>query len=114
MSSRDVGNQAEIAAKVYLEMRGYKIIEQNWRRPRAEIDIVAKKDGRLYFVEVKYRHGNEQGSGFDAITSTKLKQMQKAAWLYVDEEKWRGEYSLAAIELTGQDFTVMSFIENAF
>ena len=30
----DTGRKAEKAASVYLEMRGYGIIERNWRRPR--------------------------------------------------------------------------------
>lgn len=114
MSSTETGHKAEVAAKVYLEMRGYKIVEQNWRRPRAEIDIIAMKDEVMHFVEVKYRRSDDQGSGLDAITPTKLKQMQRAAWLYVDETKWRGEYMLSAIELAGSQFAVIGFIDNAY
>jgi putative endonuclease len=114
MTTTNTGRKAEAAARVYLEMRGFKIIEQNWRRPRCEIDIIALKDGIMHFVEVKYRLKDEQGSGLDAITATKLKQMQRAAWTWVDEYKWRGEYVLSAIELGGADFMVMSFIENVF
>ena len=95
-------------------MRGFKIIEQNWRRPRAEIDIIARKDDVIHFIEVKYRVRDDQGSGLDAITSTKLKQMRRAAWLYVDETKWHGEYLLSAIELGGRNFAVLSFVENVF
>ena len=114
MTTRDIGRKAEIAASTYLEMRGFKIIERNWRRPRAEIDIIATKDDVVHFVEVKYRATNDQGGGLEAITRSKLKQMQRAAWLWVDELKYKGEYVLSAVEITGPDFTVMSFIENAF
>jgi putative endonuclease len=114
MNSTEIGRKAEAAARVYLEMRGFKIIEQNWRRPRAEIDIIAQKDGVVHFIEVKYRAKDDQGSGLDAITPTKLKQMQRAAWFWADEYKWHGEYVLSAIELSGPQFTVMSFIENVF
>ena len=114
MSSTETGRRAEKAAAVYLEMRGFKIIEQNWRRPRCEIDIVAKKDGVIHFVEVKYRIGSEQGGGLEAITSTKLKQMRRAAWTWVGETKWRGEYQLDAVEIAGSGFTIIGFIENVF
>lgn len=114
MSSTDTGRRAEKAAATYLEMRGYKIIERNWRRPRCEIDIIAEKDGVIHFVEVKYRINDEQGGGLEAITPTKLKQMRRAAWTWVEETKWRGEYVLSAIELAGRDFTVLSFINNVF
>lgn len=114
MSPTDIGRKAEKAASLYLEMRGYKIIERNWRRPRAEIDILALKDGVMHFVEVKYRATDEQGGGLEAITASKLKQMQRAAWLWVSESKWQGDYVLSVVELAGPGFTVMSFIENAF
>ena len=95
-------------------MRGYKIIEQNWRRPRCEIDIIASKDDAMHFVEVKYRFDDKQGGGLEAITPTKLKQMRNAAWTWVDEHKWRGEYVLSAVEIAGPKFTIMGFIENVF
>jgi putative endonuclease len=112
MNSTETGRKAEAAARVYLEMRGFKILEQNWRRPRAEIDIVARKDKTVHFVEVKYRFKDDQGIGFDAITETKLKQMRRAAWLWVEENEYPGEYTLSALEIAGPDFTVLSFVED--
>lgn len=114
MKTTETGRKAERAAAVYLEMRGFKIVEQNWHRPRCEIDIIASKDGVIHFVEVKYRFKDDQGSGIDAITPTKLKQMRRAAWTWVDESKWPGEYVLSAVEISGSKFTILSFIENVF
>ena len=114
MNTTDTGRQAERAARVYLEMRGFKIVEQNWRRPQAEIDIIAQKDGVIHFVEVKYRFMDDQGSGLDAITASKLKRMRRAAWLWVDETKWHCQYVLSAVEIAGPKFSVIGFIENVF
>lgn len=114
MSTTQTGKKAEAAARAYLEMRQFKIIEQNFRRPNCEIDIIAKKGDIVHFIEVRYRKNDEQGGGFDSITASKLKKMQHAAWTWVDEYKWRGEYMLSAIELGGPKFTVMGFIENVF
>jgi putative endonuclease len=114
MSTTEIGRKAEAAARVYLEMRGFKIIEQNWRRPRCEIDIIASKGGVVHFIEVKYRFSDNQGSGLDAITASKLGQMRRAAWIWVDEAKWPGEYILSAVEIAGPKFTIMAFIENVF
>jgi len=113
-TTTQTGRKAEAAARAYLEMRGFKIIEQNFRRPNCEIDIIAKKDDVVHFIEVKYRRNDAQGGGLEAITASKLKQMRQAAWTWVDEYKWRGEYVLSAIELGGQRFAVMGFIENVF
>lgn len=114
MNPTDIGRKAEKAASLYLEMRGYKILERNWRRPRCEIDIVAEKDGVIYFVEVKHRRDDGQGGGLEAITPTKLKKMRYAAATWREESKWFGESQLAAIETTGPEFTVLSFLDNVF
>lgn len=114
MNTTHIGRRAEAAALAYLEMRGFKIIEQNYRRPRCEIDIIASKDEVIHFIEVKYRFDDEQGSGLEAITSAKLKRMRRGAWTWVDEYKWRGQYVLSAIELAGPKFTVLSFVENVY
>lgn len=114
MSTTETGRKAENAAKAYLEMRGFRILEQNFRRPNCEIDIIAVKDETVHFVEVKYRHNDDQGSGFDAITQTKLNRMRRAAVTWSQESKWRGERVLSAIEVSGPHFTIMGFIENVY
>ncbi len=114
MTTTEIGRRAEAAARTYLEMRGFEIVEQNWRRPNCEIDIIARKDGVIQFVEVKHRHTDDQGGGLEAITASKLKKMQRAAWSWVDESKWPGEYMLSAVETSGPKFIVMGFIENVF
>lgn len=114
MHTTAIGRQAEAAARVYLEMRGFKIIEQNFRRPRCEIDIIAQKQNVMYLVEVKYRFDDGQGGGVEAITAGKLRQMRFAAAIWAEEYKWRGEYVLAAIELGGPDFTVLNFFDDVY
>jgi len=114
MKTTEAGRKAERAAAVYLEMRGFKVLEQNWRRPNCEVDIIAEKNKVLHFVEVKYRANDEQGGGLEAITNTKLKQMRRAADTYVEEVKYQGEYVLSAVELAGREFAVIGFIENVF
>ncbi len=114
MNTTEIGRRAENAAATYLEMRGFKILEKNWRLPKYEIDIIANKGNEIHLVEVKYRMKDDQGTGFDAITESKLKQMRRAAWAWVDENKYNGEYVISAVEVSGNDFTVIGFIENAY
>jgi Holliday junction resolvase-like predicted endonuclease len=102
MSNYDIGHEAEKRGAHYLQERGYAIIELNWRVPAAEIDIVASKDGCMYFVEVKYRQTSRQGEGFDYITPAKLKHMQRAAKLWLSQHPdWTGEVCLAALSISG-------------
>jgi Holliday junction resolvase-like predicted endonuclease len=48
-----IGRLGEDIVWGYLKNRGYLIIARNYRRKWGELDIVAKKDGVLHFVEVK-------------------------------------------------------------
>lgn len=93
-------------------MRNYKVVERNWRRSSCEIDIVANKQGVIYFVEVKYRRNDNQGAGFDALTPAKIARMKRSAWVWVEENKWRGQYCIAAVEVGGNDFQILGFIDD--
>ena len=106
------GRTAEEAAANYLVRLGYEIIDQNWRRRSCEIDIVARKGEVIYFVEVKYRQNNKQGSGLEYITPAKLKQMTFAATMWVAENNWNADYNLAAIEVAGQEYEITEFIDS--
>jgi putative endonuclease len=114
MNTTESGRRAETAAGTYLEMRGYNVIEKNFRRPHCEIDIVAEKDKVVHFVEVKYRRNYDQGGGLETITASKLHHMTRGAEIWVEEYKWQGEHVLSVIEIAGTDYMVMNFIENAY
>ena len=57
--------QGEDIAIDYLRRKGYVILDRNWRSGHREIDIVARKDDTVVFVEVKARanafYGNPRG-----------------------------------------------------
>ena len=75
MNTTSIGKEAESRTAEYLKKLGFMIIAINWRSRSCEIDIVANKNNKIYFIEVKYRHSDKSGDGFDAINATKLKQM---------------------------------------
>lgn len=53
--SRAFGSWGESLAASFLGRRGYEILEKNYRKRCGEIDIIARKDGLLRFIEVKTR-----------------------------------------------------------
>ena len=105
MTSTSTGRQAEDAAAQSLKPLGFTVLGQNWRTRWCEIDIVATKNQTVYFIEVKYRETNGYGDGLDYITSKKLQQMQFAADLWCAKHNWVGDYQLAAIAVSGKNFT---------
>jgi putative endonuclease len=105
-STTNIGQNAEGRVADLLSKSGFKILSRNWRLKVCEIDIVAIKDEIIYFFEVKYRSTENQGSGFDYITSKKIKQMQYAAEIWVLQNKWDGDYRIAAAEVSDAANTI--------
>ena len=50
---RRIGDEGERVCCKYLQNKGFLVIERNYLKPWGEIDIVAKKHKKLYFIEVK-------------------------------------------------------------
>src|SRR2546426_12211521 len=89
-----VGKEGERVASRFLEARGYRILERNYRTRRGEIDLIAE-DGRiLVFVEVKVRLDDRFGGPAAAITRAKQARIarlaqQYLAWRRVGGRGWR-------------------------
>jgi putative endonuclease len=80
------GRRAEDLAAARLESGGLRIVARNWRRPEAEIDIVADDAGTCVFVEVRSRTGLDRGHPLEAITPSKQARVIRAARHYLDVE----------------------------
>lgn len=94
-SKRDIGNSGEDIASLFLKKRGFFILDRNFRAGRqGELDIVAKKDDLLLFVEVKLRRTNTKGSPAESITFFKKKRLVFAAKCYLNIHKEYFEYNI--------------------
>jgi putative endonuclease len=78
------GEFGETLAKNFLIKKGYKIIFQNFRTKYSEIDIIAEKNNRLIFVEVKYRTNRKFGKAEESITDKKIKKIEDAASVFLN------------------------------
>jgi uncharacterized protein (TIGR00252 family) len=103
MKTTFVGKKAESRVADYLKKNGFKVITKNWRTKVCEIDVVAKKDNVVYFVEVKYRSSEKQGGGLDYITSKKLKQLHFAAQIWNQQNQWEGDYRILAAAVSDDE-----------
>jgi len=99
----------------YLQARGHRVLDRNWRGRAGEIDLVTIRDGVLHFVEVKTRTGDDMGVGLDAITRAKQRRVVRAAeaWLLGAPPHRGCQFSVALVTLRGEDFAV-EFIADAF
>ncbi len=110
------GARGEERASGYLQERGYRILERNYRCPLGEMDIIARDGRTIVFVEVKARSSERFGSPQEAISAQKKRRMTAIALFYLKGRGWLGEparFDVAAVNLGDGDETVTLF-KNAF
>ena len=77
------GARAEAQARAFLEARGLRIVAQNFRTRRGEIDLIARDGDTLVFVEVRQRRSEAFGGAAASITSAKRARVVAAAQAYL-------------------------------
>lgn len=113
MNKREIGSCYEEIAGEYLKENGYEIIEYNYRCKYGEIDIIAKKNCELVFIEVKYRKNDRFGSPFEAVDMKKQKVIMKTAKYYV-MEKGIPQNTYIRFDVVGIIGSEIKIIKNAF
>ena len=78
-----LGKLGEDLACAELSRRGYEILARRYRTRYGEIDIVARDGSTTVIVEVKTRDGQAFGTGADAITGRKQRQMARMGTDYL-------------------------------
>ncbi len=82
----DLGKKGEELAINYLQDNGYAIIEKNYRFKKAEVDVIAQKEGVLVAIEVKTRSSTYFGNPQDFVNPKKIKLLVIAIDNYVVEK----------------------------
>lgn len=112
----DIGHAGEAIAKRYLEERGYRILETNWRYRRAEVDLIAMDGKTLVFVEVKTRNTTAFGEIEDFVTRKKEDMLTAAAHAYMEhiDHDWEIRFDIIAILYLDEHSYSVKHIEDAF
>ena len=94
------GRRAENAAALWLQLKGYRILDRRARMPACEIDLVARKGRFVVFVEVKSRRSLAQA--LEAVTPQLRNRLEEAANQWVSRRRglqealWRFDVVLLA------------------
>lgn len=99
------GAIGESIAATYLERRGFRIAERNYRKPWGEIDLIAEKGDIVHFVEVKAVSGDlemfsRESNSYrpeEQIHPAKLKKVVRTAQLYMAYKEDDREYQIDAV-----------------
>ncbi|MBO3117985.1 YraN family protein [Winogradskyella sp. DF17] len=111
----ELGKKGEQLAVDFLLENNYDIVERNYRFDKAEVDIIAQKEGVLAIIEVKTRSTTDFGNPQDFVKPKQIKNLVKAVNEYVTFNDLDVEvrFDIIAIVKAKGDFTI-DHLENAF
>lgn len=102
------GHQSETLATRFLEEEGFMILERNYfARKLGEIDIIAKRDDALHFIEVK--SGKTDFDPVYNVTPSKLRKIINSAHYYMKTKNVDMAFSIDALIIRHGE---VEFIEN--
>lgn len=112
----ELGELGEKLAANYLTANGYTILARNWRVNRAEIDIIARMDETLIFVEVKTRSSDYFGAPEEFVTKRKKRLLASAAAAYMQQEghEWAFRFDIISIVMKLGNAPKLEHYEDAF
>ena len=74
-----LGKQGEELAATFLTTKGYHVMHQHWRHSHYEIDIIATRNNKVHFVEVKSRSSKTFGFPEESVSKKKFRYLCLAA-----------------------------------
>ncbi|MFH2092521.1 MAG: YraN family protein [Pseudomonadota bacterium] len=111
-----LGQTGETAATSFLKSRGYTILETNFRTKQSEIDIIAKKENTICFIEVKTRKSLTKGLPRESVTHAKQQKILLGATAYLQKNNLfdsRIRFDVIEVYKKDQSFE-FHFIKHAF
>ena len=114
MNKENLGKLGEDISARYLEDKGYKILDRNYRAIGKEIDIIAMDRDVLVFIEVKTRSSKKFGHALEAVNEMKISNIVNASIRYVMDKKMTAyQVRYDVIEYYVKEDKI-NHIENAF
>ena len=115
ITNKTIGNKGENIASEYLIKNGFIIIKKNYRFGHYEIDLIAKRDSCLHFVEVKFRSNNSFGYPESFVSNDQKNRIKLAADEYIHKIDWTKNimFDIISIEKC-EDGCKILFFEDSF
>ena len=112
-NKRSIGSEKETLAVEYLKEQGAIVLTQNFYFRGGELDIVAKDEEYLCFIEVKYRKSAAHGVPEAAVTMAKQKKIIQGARVYLYKNKLP-ESTPCRFDVISVKNEKITWIKNAF
>lgn len=114
--AQDFGQYAERVAADYLVEKGFRVMAQNFRYKRFEVDLIVQKGKLIVFVEVKARKNNLFGNPEDFVTQKKMRALRLAAahYLRIQNSQQAIRFDIIAVLGSKEQITEILHLEDGF
>ena len=116
MNRKKIGNKGEELAVSFLSANGYEVLHRNYWAGRAEVDIIARHESSLIFIEVKTRKSIDFGYPEEFVSEAQQERIHYAAEEYIINKDWKGDirFDILAIVWDGSKEPNIEHFEDAF
>lgn len=100
-----------------LRRRGYKVLLRNYECALGEIDLIAKHQGTLVFIEVKTRSSDAMGAPAEGVTADKRRQIVRVAKFYLKRYGIQDtvcRFDVVSVLIPPNEEPILEIIESAF
>lgn len=113
VNHREIGTAFEQQAVLFLEKKGFIIVETNYYCKQGEIDIIARDGEYLVFVEVKYRKNAYAGAALEAVDVAKQRHIVRSARCFLYQKRYHEE-TPCRFDVIAFEGNELHYISNAF
>ncbi len=115
-SKKETGAFGEDQAVSFLVENGYQIVTRNWRYLKGEIDIIAKKEDWLVFVEVKTRSTIDFGNPEEFVAPKQQRLIINTAHQFIvdNDRQEEARFDIVGIVVQNGKVVQVDHIEGAF
>ncbi len=115
MNHIELGKEGERLAVALLKNKKHRILHQNFRYRRGEIDIISEFKNQLIATEVKTRETDVFGSPYSAVSKAKQRQIISVMNAFIQQSERAEEVRFDVISIVlGKRKTEIEHIESAF
>lgn len=111
----DLGAKGEELACKKLQEDGYEILARNYRSGKAEIDVIARRDKTILFIEVKTRSEDKRELPEKAVNPRKQVLILEAAENFMNTQGkgFMRRFDIISIVKKGSDLRILH-LKDAF
>lgn len=106
------GLRAEFLAKLFLRLKGYRVLCQRYKTPVGEIDLIATRGKTLVFIEVKARETIT--AALESVSTRQQERIMRAGLYFISSSPKYNQYTLRFDAICVGSTFLPKHLENAW